>query len=351
MLKDLCFEIIQTCPNNCLFCSSCAGMNETTIIDLNVFKKTIDHFMNLGGIQEISISGGEPFLHPNLFEMVDYCKKLGIRVVLFTSGVKRNIRLSQEQLDELRTKIFKYYSSVKDLPQDLVDKYTDRQMSIYNEYNNQVFSSLSHDDLNHLKEIGLDKIVFDFQGAERETYDYLMGSNHFIMVEQSMLRAVSSGLDIDVHFVPMKVNYKEFEGLIEILNIAEIKKLSILNFVPQGRGRINQELLMMDTEELIEFANIYEKSKSIFKGEIRVGIPLISDDKHKCTAGLDKLVIKYDGTVLPCPAFKEYDLSVLNKIGIRTPNIFTDLSSVKIHNGTRAFPLCKKLYDFTGTIK
>jgi MoaA/NifB/PqqE/SkfB family radical SAM enzyme len=108
---------------------------------------------------------------------------------------------------------------------------------------------------------------------------------------------------------------------------------------------------MMDTEELLEFANIYEKSKSVFKGEIRVGIPLISDDKHKCTAGLDKLVIKYDGTVLPCPAFKEYDLSTLNRIGIRTPNIFTDLSSVKVHNGTRSYPLCKKLYDFTGTIK
>lgn len=351
MLKDLCFEIIQTCPNNCLFCSSCAGMNETAIIELDMFKKTIDHFMSIGGIQEISISGGEPFLHPNLFEMIEYCKRLGIRVVLFTSGVKRNTHLSQQQLDELRTKIFKYYSSVKDLPEDLIEKYTNRQMSIYEHYNNQVFSALSHEELKYLKGIGLDKIVFDFQGAERETYDYLMGSDHFTLVEQSMLRAVSAELDIDVHFVPMKVNYREFQDLIEILNIAEIKKLSILNFVPQGRGKENQDLLMMNEEELNEFAQIYEKCKLLFKGEIRVGIPLINDDEHKCTAGLDKLVIKYDGTVLPCPAFKEYDLATLNKLGIKTPNIFTDLSAVKVHNGTRAFPLCKKLYDFTGTIK
>ena len=41
MLKDLCFEIIQTCPNNCLFCSSCSSITKTKIIDLYTFKKTI----------------------------------------------------------------------------------------------------------------------------------------------------------------------------------------------------------------------------------------------------------------------------------------------------------------------
>ena len=70
MVKDLCFEIIQTCPNNCLFCSSCAGMDKSTIIDIDTFKRTIDHFISIGGIQEISFSGGEPFLHPHLFEMI-----------------------------------------------------------------------------------------------------------------------------------------------------------------------------------------------------------------------------------------------------------------------------------------
>lgn len=49
MVKDLCFEIIQTCPNNCLFCSSCAGMDKNTMIDIDTFKRTIDHFMNIGG--------------------------------------------------------------------------------------------------------------------------------------------------------------------------------------------------------------------------------------------------------------------------------------------------------------
>lgn len=58
-------------------------------------------------------------------------------------------------------------------------------------------------------------------------------------------------------------------------------------------------------------------------------------------AGMDKLVIKYDGTLLPGPAFKEFDTSILNKMGIKTPNIHTDIECIQVHNGTRAYPLCK----------
>ena len=150
MVKDLCFEIIQTCPNNCLFCSSCAGMDKTSIIEFDVFKRTIDHFMNLGGIEEISFSGGEPFLHPDLFNMIKYCKDLGIRVVLFTSGVKRNKQLSEEEMNRLRQVTYEHYSKVKDLPSELVKKYTDKQMSIYDMNINKKSTTEIINDLNKM---------------------------------------------------------------------------------------------------------------------------------------------------------------------------------------------------------
>lgn len=98
MLKDLCFEIIQTCPNECKFCSSNSSRNKKTIISLEQFKRTIEHFIAQGGIEEISISGGEPFLHPDLFEMVKFCKEKEIRTVIFTSGIKRKQSLSSNEL-------------------------------------------------------------------------------------------------------------------------------------------------------------------------------------------------------------------------------------------------------------
>ena len=104
-------------------------------------------------------------------------------------------------------------------------------------------------------------------------------------------------------------------------------------------------------EEFIEFLNIYNNQKDIFKGNIRVGIPLQGNDQHKCNAGISKMVIKYDGLVLPCPAFKEYDIKLLNKLGIKTPNIYNNLEDIKKKNGSMQKPLCKRLYKFNRSIK
>ena len=59
MLKDLCFEVIQTCPNNCKFCSSNSSQDKQTIITLEKFKQTVLYFINQGGIEELSISSAK----------------------------------------------------------------------------------------------------------------------------------------------------------------------------------------------------------------------------------------------------------------------------------------------------
>ena len=99
MVKDLCFEVIEKCLNNCKFCSSNSDCNKSRIISFDDFKGVIDYFMKNGGIEELSISGGEPFLHPDLVNMVSYAKSLGIRTVIFTSGVVYNEGLSDEEIE------------------------------------------------------------------------------------------------------------------------------------------------------------------------------------------------------------------------------------------------------------
>ena len=90
MLKDLCFEVIQTCPNECKFCSSNSCIDKKQIISFDDFKRVIDYFISEGGIEELSLSGGEPFLHPELYRMVKYAKSFGIRTVIFSSGIKKS---------------------------------------------------------------------------------------------------------------------------------------------------------------------------------------------------------------------------------------------------------------------
>lgn len=351
MLKDLCFEVIQTCPNRCKFCSSNSSIKKDKIIKLKDFKRTVDYFMKQGGIQEISISGGEPFLHPDLFEMVKYCKEQGIRTVIFTSGIKRLPQISEEEIQYIKAKcehdlqeIEEHEPWNKRLKRN-VKAYYDRQL------NPPEYGSISRQELNMLKELGIDKVVFDYQAFREETDNELMGrKRQSTSLIGSLIRAQLEGIEVDVHFIPMKPNYKEFSDILECLEIAGVTNISILNFVPQGRGRENKEELMLNEKEMKEFAQILEKEKSNFSGKIRIGIPLLGNIKHLCTAGTEKLDIKYDGTILPCPAFKEISAETMEKYGIHLHSIYEDLEKVVIHKGKRKEPLCKQIYGFNPSL-
>ena len=323
MVKDLCFEIIEACPNECKFCSSTSCIDKKQIISLTDFKRVIDYFVKEGGIEELSLSGGEPFLHPDLFKMIEYSKSLGIKTVVFTSGIKKRIPLSQEEIDSYKSKLNESLKKIEEC-EPWNNRLKERVRKNYEMFiNPSDFSPITKEELEYLKQIGLDKIVFDYQAYEHETDEYLMGRNRqkHICLLDSMINSSTIGIETDVHFIPMKPNYKEIKDILEMLEIAGINNLSILKFVPQGRGKINKDNLMLTEEELSEFMDILNQSKSVFSGNIRIGIPLLGENRHLCNAGLEKLDIKYDGTILPCPAFKELDEETMKKYGIKNYSI------------------------------
>ena len=121
--------------------------------------------------------------------------------------------------------------------------------------------------------------------------------------------------------------------------------------MPQGRGKQNKDILMLSDDEMREFSEIFQEARKNYKGRIRVGIPLLGDVSHSCTAGTEKLDIKYDGTVLPCPAFKEIDEEILRAYGITLYNIYEDLESINVPGGKRNHPLCREIYKFSSSLR
>lgn len=351
MLKDLCFEVLQACPNKCQFCSSNSSQDEKTIITLEDFKRTIKHFMKNGGIGEISISGGEPFLHPDLFEMVEFCKSKGIRTVIFTSGIKRAESIPAEVIEYMNTKCAKDLQEIEEhepwnerLKRN-VKAYYDRAIT------QKTYGAITRQECEKLKSLGLDKIVFDWQAFEEESDSALMGRKGlYTYLMDSLIRARGRGLNVDVHFIPMKPNYRQLPDIMECLEIAGVENISILNFVPQGRGRVNKDDLMLSQEELKEFSIILDNARKNFSGHVRIGIPLNGRIAHLCTAGTEKLDIRYDGVVLPCPAFKEISAETMEKYGIKFHSIYEDLERVIVPGGKRQAPLCKQIYGFHGDL-
>ena len=345
MVKDLCFEILDKCPNKCIFCSSNSCIDKNTFIALDDFKRTIDYFNSNGGIEELSLSGGEPLMHPDLLEMINYASSYGIYVTLFTSGIKYASKMTDEEKN--------YY--LNDLEENLSKVNPDDTLTIKgikNYYENilkdKIYGCISKNDIEKLVNSGLKKIVFDIQAYEYETDETLMGrkSSMKVFLMDSLYNASRSNLFVDIHFIPNKLNYKEIPDLLELIDIIDINRISFLNFVPQGRGKENQEFLKLTDAEKEEFFTLLENSRKLFKGEIRLGIPLNDNQIHKCNAGISKLDIKYDGTILPCPAFKELSGEDYKKYGIKLYNIYDSLENLKLSgSGFRAYPLCKKVYD------
>ena len=351
MLKDLCFEIIQTCPNECKFCSSKSSPEKKKIIPIEDFKRAVNHFIKQGGIEEISISGGEPFLHPNLFEMIKFCKDNGIRTVLFTSGIKRASEMPEEMIEYIKNK---YKHDLQEIEEH--EPWNERLKTNVKAYYDRCltpreYEGITRQECEKLQQLGLDKIVFDWQALEEKIDNDLMGRKRLnTCLWDSLIRTSGAGMNVDVHFIPMKPNYRQFPDIIECLEITGIKNISILNFVPQGRGRENKEELMLNEEELKEFSEILKKEREHFSGKIRIGIPLNGKLSHLCTAGTEKLVIRYDGTILPCPAFKEISMETMQKYGIKYHNIYEDLEKVGVHSGKRKQPLCRQVYGFNGDL-
>lgn len=86
-----------------------------------------------------------------------------------------------------------------------------------------------------------------------------------------------------------------------------------MRLVAQGRARDNLNLLAMSPKESEEYSDYLIKLKSEWQGKVdlRLGIPLSNgEDGHVCTAGHEKLVIRYDGMVYPCEAYKYKDYIV-----------------------------------------
>ena len=328
MVKDLCFEIIEACPNECKFCSSNSCIDKKQIISFNDFKRVIDYFISEGGIEELSLSGGEPFLHPDLFKMIEYVKSFGIKTVIFTCGIKKTIvseETKQLYLEEMKRKL------------DEIEQNEPWNERLKNNGENPYFEEL----LDRIRDIRSSEKIF--WRKVLDIYATSIDYKHCCLLE-SLINASIVGIETDVHFIPMKPNYKEIPEILELLEIANINNISILNFVPQGRGLNNISELMLNAQEQQEFMELLSSSRHLYNGNIRIGIPLMEDSTHQCNAGLEKLDIKFDGTILPCPAFKELDVETMKKYKIKCYSIYENLEAVKTPGGKRVEALCKKVY-------
>jgi uncharacterized protein len=81
------FNLNFTCNNNCVFC--CANKKEEKCDSLKRIKKNIESFARKGGDNRLIISGGEPLISEDLFDLLTFAKRKGIKKI----GIQTNGRM------------------------------------------------------------------------------------------------------------------------------------------------------------------------------------------------------------------------------------------------------------------
>lgn len=287
MIRDISFEITQRCLNNCVHCSSCSNSLCKQHIDYETICKTIDDMPQIG-VKRVCLSGGEPFLHKDLKNIVTYIKQLGMEINIYSSGIT--------------------------------------------EVNGQI-TYITIDEFEDLKKCGLSKIMFNLQSYEASRYDKIMGTTgRFDIVKESIKNAIGVGIYTEIHFVPMKINIGDIDGIVELAREMNVNKVSFLKLVPHGRADGNKHLIQLSGEETIKLRNKLSEIKS---EAIRIGIPLSLDfDSDFCHAASSKLYIKFDGTVYGCEAFK-YIQQLDGESNVIQPNNIFEASLLEIYNSSK----------------
>ena len=259
-LESLLIAITNRCNLRCLHCGFSAGPEETDQLSFEDIKEIIDANRD---IDSITLTGGEPLVHPNFWDIADY---LGEHFQ-GSKGLMSNVTLvNSTNID----KIVKNFSNVS---------------------------------------ISLD-------AATPETCKLIRGKGVFEHTIEVVGLLKEKGLtDISISFVVTEINRKEqneFKKMCETLGV----KPMLRNFFPIGRGKENEYILEGRQDESNKMAT--EDMQ-----EMRKKMPIIAT----CDAAVKSLYIQYDGRIYPCPVAAvnpEFALKQLSELETKDLQLLTD---------------------------
>ena len=272
-LQELVLEPTEWCPLHCRHCSSASGPSRHTQLREEAALQLIRHAHQLGA-RQVSLGGGEPTGASFLIKILQLTDSLGMCSEVFTCGVQLH---------------------------------------------NGVLAALSPETIQEISSVRSTKLIFSLHGPNCEVHDHITQvSGSFECLEESLKRCLAADIHCEANLVPLRPNAKYLDQVVQWVESKGIHTLSILRFVPQGRGLVHRKELELSSDAEDLFVENVLRCRERYAVSIRTGSPfngIVPGNVTACRAGYAKLVIQADGNVLPCEVFKhsnrrEWNLSV-----------------------------------------
>lgn len=226
----------------------------------NVLKKRLAELINeCRTIKWVKISGGEPLLYENLFELIAFLHQNNIRTILQTNGVL-----------------------------------------------------LNNDNVKKLKQVGLTKVQISFEGATAQTHEFIRGKGTFNKVVEATRLLVKSKIPFAIRVTITKYNIREIENMVRLAKRLKACEIGFRRVIPVGRAASKK--LDISNMEYAEFLNSLSTLERKYSFPIFCGDPIANSlglnknfliekeglELGGCTICVNSLCITSDGFVTPC---------------------------------------------------
>lgn len=196
---------------NCKYCYTEAKKSEAEKgLSIHIYKNLIKHLINdqhHGKLEELSLTGGEPFLRDDLSELVDFALSNNISTRINTNGTlinKKSARSLCELAKKYQTKLV-FQIGVDSVDkrvhefirgQDTFEKAIDGVKNLVNTRNNNVIISLRY---TIMKKPFINNDKFIFKDVEEDVRDYVRLANLLNVDKIKIRELLTTGYGYNLH--------------------------------------------------------------------------------------------------------------------------------------------------------
>lgn len=258
-LCEIKIELTQRCPLACVHCSTISHRKQSSTLPLPTVLRILDEAGELG-VTKVVFTGGEPLLYEGLAEVIARASALGIAPTLYTTGIV-----------------------------------------------NDRLESVACATLDSLVSAGVRRFIFSVYSGSASMHESITRYGTFNPTLEAIVRAVDFKVPVEIHFVAMRRNFRDLPGVIELAERLGAYRVSVLRFVPQGRGKAIAVDEDLNHEERLELSQLIGSCRIAHPSVmVRTGSPfnILRLGYTPCNAAQDVLIINHRGEISPCDAFK-----------------------------------------------
>lgn len=297
------FELTSRCNNDCIYCYNVwkqDGDYPTGELSGSEIKILLEKLIEETEPEGITLSGGEPLLHPDVFEIASFLADRKIRTGIATNGIMLNEAGTRKLIDS-----------------------------------------------------GVDYFEISLVSTNDKTYGRLTRDSRLDKVKKAILNVKKHGARLTVSFVATMLNSTDIEDVIDLCFAFSVDAIALNRFVPGGSGLKHRSLLQLSGEGLKSTLRAADRKSREYNIPVNITIPVepcITDHKDypylnfgSCVCGRKKWVIDPFGNLRTCEQNPEIlgnlfdsdfrELSMLKKASVfRDNNLKPDCIRCKQFN-------------------